>query len=215
MALDFKFELTDKGKRLLAKAMAGTQLEFTRFSVGAGKLTTQIPAELTALIQPIIDDIEIAVLKPMDHTALIGCQVDNKDITVGFSWTETGLFAQDPELGEILFCYANLGTAEIPVPPNTESSYSRKVRIHMVWSESVEISISFNQSGIYALREEVGDIAELETKDKTNVVMAMNEVNAAAQDAKYIVGDDDGKKYRWGKDEKGIYFEEIEDGETT
>lgn len=29
-----------------------------------------------------------------------------------------------------------------------------------------------------------------------------------------IVGDDDGKKYRWGKDEKGIYFEEIEDGET-
>lgn len=25
-----------------------------------------------------------------------------------------------------------------------------------------------------------------------------------------IVGDDDGRKYRWGKDEKGIYFEEIE-----
>ncbi len=62
----------------------------------------------------------------------------------------------------------------------------------MVWSESVEISISFNQSGIYALREEVGDIAELETTDKTNVVMAVNEVNAVAQDAKYIVGDDDG-----------------------
>lgn len=103
MALDFKFELTDKGKRLLAKAMAGTQLEFTRFSVGAGKLTTQIPAELTALIQPIIDDIEIAVLKPMDHTALIGCQVDNKDITVGFSWTETGFLPRIRSLGRSFF----------------------------------------------------------------------------------------------------------------
>ena len=213
MALDFNFELTDKGRRLLAKAMAGTNLRFTKFAIGSGKLTTQLPTELNGLIQPILDNLEIAVLKPLDHAVLIGCQVDNQEIETGFLWMETGLYAYDPDLGEILFCYANLGTTGIPVPPNTESSYSRKVRITMQWSDTAEVHINFSQSGIYALKEELGDLMELETKDKANTVAAINDVNRKADEAAYIIHDNGINKYRWGVDDIGVYYEEVTEAE--
>jgi len=210
MALDFNFELTDKGNRLLAKAIAGASLKFTRFAIGSGKLTTQLPTELGDLIQPVLNYLEVSVLKPLDRAALVGCQVNNQDIVSGFLWTETGLFAHDPDLGEILFCYANLGTTGIPVPPNTESSYLRKVRITMKWSSTAEIHINYNQSGIYALKEEVGDLEELTTDNRINIVAAINELKEKVNDMGFFFGDD-GTKYRWGKDEIGVYYEDVVD----
>lgn len=51
--------------------------------------------------------------------------------------------------------------------------------------------------------------------DTFNINKMLNENwEKVDETAGVIVGDDDGKTYRWGKDEKGIYFEEIEDGET-
>ncbi len=209
MALDFKFDLTDKGQRLIAKAAAedGVELEFTRLSAGAGKLTTEIPKEMNDLINPIMENLEIAELKALDHKTIVGYQVNNKDINVGFLWTETGLFAKDPDLGEILFCYANLGDTGIPIPPNTESSYSRKGRIIMSWSESKEINVLFNQSGIFALKSELDE--HIEEFNNTMIV-----VNEKIEKAAYIIGED-GTKYRWGIDSTGIYLEEVEEGGST
>lgn len=63
---------------------------------------------------------------------------------------------------------------------------------------------------LYALKTEVGNLTELATNAKENLVAAINELKQAASDAGYFYGDD-GTKYRWGKDDIGIYCEDVID----
>ena len=47
------FMITVKGRRLLAKLVAGEQLEITRIMVGSGNLGEESPAYFDDLIQPV------------------------------------------------------------------------------------------------------------------------------------------------------------------
>ncbi|MBY0088402.1 phage tail protein [Brevibacillus brevis] len=109
--------LTNKGRNLIAKAQTGVELKYTRFGIGDGELGGQSIVDLNALISQ-KQSLGIAKLKIQPGgKAVVGTVISNKDITTGFYFREVGLFAQDPNEGEILFCYANCGpTAEyIPV----------------------------------------------------------------------------------------------------
>ncbi len=101
--------LTNKGRALQAKAQTGVQLNFTKVKVGDGSLSGQSILELNDLISP-KKELSILELKIQpEGKATLKSFLSNSDITTGFYWRELGVFAQDPDEGEILYCYGNAG----------------------------------------------------------------------------------------------------------
>ena len=98
--------LTDLGKNLMAKAQTGVALSFTRVGVGDGVITTEEIEELEDLVDEVKTFSIYSVSVIGDGTARVRISLSNSGVTSGFYIREIGLFATDPDLGEILYAYA-------------------------------------------------------------------------------------------------------------
>lgn len=115
--------LTEAGERLLAKAETGTELKYTRIMVRDRQMTSdQTLLTMTKIISPVIS-VPITFCEPIFEgptMAKVGGTFDNTQITTTFMYREVGLFALDPDDGEILYAYGNAGTQAEPIAPATE-----------------------------------------------------------------------------------------------
>ena len=104
--------LTDAGRTLLAKAILGMPLKFTRGCIGDGDLPPETPAAtLTALVHN-RKMLEVTALRTTSEigTAELEFETDNRDMPAGFFVKEYGLYAFDPDAGhDILYSYCNKG----------------------------------------------------------------------------------------------------------
>ncbi len=103
--------LTTAGLNLVAKAMAGAELKFTRAWMGDGYMPDGVqPYDMTALANPLLE-LPITDWEARgDGMAQIEFAVSNKNVQEGFFIREIGVFARDPETGaEVLHSYANSG----------------------------------------------------------------------------------------------------------
>ncbi|MBQ7214929.1 MAG: hypothetical protein IJS39_02970 [Synergistaceae bacterium] len=105
--------LTAQGRNLIAKALTGKELCFTRAMVGDGALRSgQDPASLSALISP-KKELPIQSMNVLTSvgTAEVVLEMSNKNLTQGFFVREYGLFARDPDThNEVLYSYCNKGS---------------------------------------------------------------------------------------------------------
>lgn len=107
---------TNRGRNLQAKAQTGVLLNFTRIAVGDGDLAGSVIADLTALKHE-VKSLGIARLRTLANgKALVGTVLSNQALVTGFYFRELGVFAQDPDLGEILYCYGNAGANAEYIP---------------------------------------------------------------------------------------------------
>ena len=142
---------TNKGRNLQAKAEAGAALVFTKIKIGSGSLGGQSISTLNDLIT-IEKTLNITKCKTLSGgSAVIGTSFNNTDQTTGFYWRELGLFAQDPDLGEILYCYGNSGTSAEYIPPGGGSDVVEKsVDITALIGNATSISAIIDQSLVFA-----------------------------------------------------------------
>lgn len=114
-------KLTNKGIALQAKLLAGGILHYNRLAMGDGTLTGS-SATLNALISQKAT-LDIVKVKTMPGgQAVVGAKMSNAAIGTGFYFREIGLFAQDPDEGEILYCYGNAGSSADFIAPGTGGS---------------------------------------------------------------------------------------------
>ena len=104
---EYGFTITNTGRDLLTKILTGSQLTITKVMVGNGKLSGQDPAALTDLVSP-KHPATATVPKVTDGTVTFTIQYQNQE-TGMVTINEYGVFAQDPDAGEILLYYATLG----------------------------------------------------------------------------------------------------------
>lgn len=122
--------ITQQGLALYAKAQTGTQLNFTRMQIGSGRLADeQDPTKLTALITP-ISFFPINSITSKDNVAYVKGIYENKSISAPTYTCELGLFAQEPNAGEILFAYANAGGQGDTIPPISSGPLSKQYQIN-------------------------------------------------------------------------------------
>ncbi|MBQ7154861.1 MAG: hypothetical protein IJR85_04830 [Synergistaceae bacterium] len=102
--------LTNSGRNLLARAILGQELKFTRGCIGDGEIPDSTDEKsLTALIHN-RKMLEITALRTANEigTAELEFETDNRDMPAGFFVREYGLYALDPESGhDILYAYCN------------------------------------------------------------------------------------------------------------
>lgn len=149
------YALTNKGRQLQAKAQTGIKLEYTRMAVGSGTLAGQSLAAMTALITP-VKNLPIVRLKhPEGSTrALVGATLTNADVTTGFYLREIGIYAMDPDDGEILYMYANAGSTADYIAPSGDGVIQKAINMNVIVGTATNISAVIDESLVYVTRDE-------------------------------------------------------------
>lgn len=106
----FDFTLTVKGVLLLSKAQTGIDLNFSRCAFGDGILPSGVNlAYLTELINE-VQSTDIKSITIEGNNAIISTLLTNDGLNDGYRVREIGLFAIDPDDGEILYAVGNAGS---------------------------------------------------------------------------------------------------------
>lgn len=168
-------QITNRGRALQAKAQAGTQLQFTRLRVGSGNLSGQQIADLTDLIQPRMW-LQLNKLQPRPGgRAVVGAAMTNQDVTAGFYFRELGVYAQDPDIGEILYCYGNAGSGAEYIPAGGGPDIVEKqIDIITNVGNASNVSAVIDESLIYATKKELDDaigVVQEEIAKKTTIIV--------------------------------------------
>ncbi|MCP4163635.1 MAG: hypothetical protein GY760_26550 [Deltaproteobacteria bacterium] len=127
--MSYTYEITTAGKTLIAKAQTGTIIDFTKVEVGKGTLAGSA-AELTGLFEPVSTNVKIQQKEYIQGTgnAKITITYTNESITEGFYVKEIGLFANDPDVGEILFLYCYSSDADF-LPASSSRTVEQVVNL--------------------------------------------------------------------------------------
>ncbi|MEB3103094.1 phage tail-collar fiber domain-containing protein [Ferviditalea candida] len=151
------FILTKDGRALQTKAQAGAQLNFTRVAVGNGDLNGQSISDLHALISEKMS-LTINKFKTMpDYQAVVGAKLSNQNVVTGFYFKEWGIFAQDPDVGEILYCYANSGSgAEYIAAGGGSDVIEKQIDCIVIIANVSNVSATINTSLTYITLDQIG-----------------------------------------------------------
>ena len=102
--------LTEAGRNLLAKALSGKTLTFTKAATGNGDLGSRNPYNMTALVSKKLDLPVTAMRVSAVGTAEITVEINNSNLSTGFFMKEYGLYAKTSDSSsEVLYAYCNKG----------------------------------------------------------------------------------------------------------
>ena len=148
--------LTNVGRNLQIKAQIGTKLQYTKISVGDGTLGGSLITDLTSLKNKIMD-LTISKLKVLPTgKAVISIVLSNQNVSSGFYFREIGVFAQDPDLGEILYCYGNAGTNAEYIPAKGGADVIEKnIDLNVIIGSAANVTATIDNSLVYASQKDL------------------------------------------------------------
>lgn len=185
MAAFPKMTLTNAGQALQTKVLAGATLTFTRIALGDGQLNGQPISPLTALISQKAS-VEVDSVRVVDDsTAQASGFFSNADITTGFWWRETGLFAQDPDNGEILYGYTNAGDAGDYIPTVEDTRIEKYIFCSIAVANATTVDITIPSSDTYIPMSQKGNAGGVATLDSGGKVPEDQLPDLVAQNVSY------------------------------
>ena len=160
MAQYSKLKLTNLGLELLTKVKVGAvKLDFTRFGLGNG--TFYFPGDvpgLTALANEKLSRPVLGVAKIARGSFKVATVIATKNLPdQGFDITEVGLFATDPDLGEILYGVIYAGTKSDHLPPKSQGiPYDYVLNLIVSVGDELEVVVKIDEASS-ATRKELND----------------------------------------------------------
>ena len=155
--------MTDVGAALQAKVNAGkTKLTFTKIKVGSGVNATN-PLVLTDVISSKWETTNF-VVKLEGKIVSVDTVITNTGIHEAFRMSEIGLFAQDPDKGEILYAYLTDPEPDRMPAESGSVVVSQELTIGMVFSNTGNVSLTVNM-GALVTREQLTEAVKQHNTD--------------------------------------------------
>ena len=155
--------MTDVGAALQAKVNAGkTKLTFTKIKVGSGVNATNILA-LTDVVSSKWETTNF-VVKLEGKIVSVDTVITNTGIHEAFRMSEIGLFAQDPDKGEILYAYLTDPEPDRMPAESGSVVVSQELTIGMVFSNTGNVSLTVNM-GALVTREQLTEAVKQHNTD--------------------------------------------------
>ena len=139
--------MTDVGNALQAKVNAGqTKLTFTKIKVGSGVNATN-PLALTDIISSKWETTNI-IVKREGKVVSVDTFITNNGIKEAFRMSEIGLFANDPDKGEILYAYLTDPEPDRMPAEGGAVVVSQELTIGMMFSNTGNVSLTVNMGAL-------------------------------------------------------------------
>lgn len=154
--------MTDVGAALQAKVNAGkTKLTFTKIKVGSGVNATN-PLALTDVISSKWETTNF-VVKLEGKIVSVDTVITNTGIHEAFRMSEIGLFAQDPDKGEILYAYLTDPEPDRMPAESGSVVVSQELTIGMVFSNTGNVSLTVNIGALITREQLTGAVKQHNT----------------------------------------------------
>lgn len=142
--------LTKQGLKLQAKVDAGSRMQLTKCMLGSGTLSSgQSLENLTGLITP-VQTLSIASISYSENNGacVITAVTDNSNVSTGYYLREFGIFARDPNDGEILYAIAQDANPDYIPPSGTSAVVSQEIGVALSFSNAANVTAQVNTSAI-------------------------------------------------------------------
>lgn len=136
--------ITQQGLNLEAKLVAGTSLTFTKAQTGSGTVPVANLATQTAVTSPQQTLSFRTATYPSTGVAAVPVYLRNDSLQTGYTATQVGIYAQDPDLGEILYfiAQANSGTGT-DVPSSSEMhGYTAEWTFYLTFGQADSVTVT-------------------------------------------------------------------------
>lgn len=155
--------ITKKGLNLQTKLMEGKVLRFTKAEAGAGIAEVEnLPYQIK--VDDVKQKVSLQTGKAADNGIEIQILLDNMDLQTSYMLHQIGIYALDPEEGEILYCVAQTSEEKM-IPSNQENpgfSITWKFLFQNFGSFSAELEMDsaglVSMEAFQELKEQVGKL---------------------------------------------------------
>lgn len=141
-------QLTNKGIALQAKVQAGEELVITKLKLGSGIVSggTDIKT-LNDLIEP-EQNLGIGAKEAVDDYCKISSTITNTELEAGYYVRELGVFAQDPDVGEILYMYTTDGAPDYLPAGGGSTAISQEFSVMIAVNDTDNVSVVINDDAL-------------------------------------------------------------------
>ena len=140
--------LTKQGLKLQAKVDAGNAMQLTKCRLGSGTIGSgQQLEDLTELVAP-VQTLPIASVTYSDdsHAVIISAVTDNSTVTTGYYLREFGIYAKDPDAGEILYAVASDSEPDFIPAKGTSTVISQEIGVALAFANAANVTAAVNTS---------------------------------------------------------------------
>lgn len=140
--------LTKQGLKLQAKVDAGNAMQLTKCRLGSGMIGSgQQLEDLTELVAP-VQTLPIASVTYSDdsHACIISAVTDNSTVTTGYYLREFGIYAKDPDDGEILYAVASDSEPDFIPAKGTSTVISQEIGVALTFTNAANVTAAVNTS---------------------------------------------------------------------
>lgn len=155
---------TTKGRALMAKALSGTTLNFTRIKMGSGTITNQTVAALTDLITPEVS-LNITKATRTDTFYTVRGAFSNEALATGFYWREIGVFATDPDEGEILYAYSNNASGAEYISAAGSTLVEKMISVPIIVGNASTVTATIDSGLVYITPSELASAISAHSVD--------------------------------------------------
>lgn len=142
--------MTQKGLALQAKLIEGTVLKITRAVTGTGYVTPGLLSQQTEVIG-IKQELSFKpVTYPEEGKCNLSMNLDNDDLTAGYTATQVGVYATDPDEGEILYFISQAPSSDkgTEIPSASESpGYTADWTFYVQYGQADEVTVMVDPEG--------------------------------------------------------------------
>ena len=172
--------ITTKGLSLLSKLVAGNTLTITKAVTGSGTVAVGTLQNQTAVsdIKQTLTFSEVTY--PSDGKCALTCSLSNDSLTTGYTANQVGIYATDPDEGEILFFIAQ-ATAGTVIPSKTEMpGYSAEWTFYFQYGQADSVSVTVDPAAAVTQAKMEAYIAStIQTATNAEIDAAYNAALAA------------------------------------
>jgi len=147
--------ITDAGKNLLLRAIAGETITFTRFKIGNGELSETEIAGMLDLINPLVEFAINEIDTSQTGFVKLTGTFDSTYITSDFRWRELGIFCKGEDDVEVLYAYSNDGANAGMLKANAADVVAEQtVALVIAVGDATSVTAILSESVLYAPKTE-------------------------------------------------------------
>lgn len=147
--------ITNKGISLLAKLISGETLNITRGETGSGYVTPGTLQNQVAVSSPMQQVTFREITYPEAGKCSLSCFITNNGISDAYTANQVGIYATDPDEGEILFFITQATSGKgVDIPSETEMpGYSSEWTFYFKYGQASGVSVVVDPSNTVSFEE--------------------------------------------------------------
>lgn len=144
--------MTQAGINLMGKAVGGATIQFTKLVLGDGTMTGEI-LDLQGVVSP-KQNVDVTRIERNDNQCTVGGELLTRYVKQGFFWREAGLYAMDPDQGEILYNYAYSTKPDYIAA--SDSGMMEEILVSMVATvgSNTNVDVTIDSSMVFSTKKE-------------------------------------------------------------